>query len=106
MCTPGESDGCTQILPTGKPCPRFDSMCASFDSIGSLNGEPRAPEAGGWFLYQIQMLAKNANFGSNPPTPSPPTPSPPTPSPPTPSPPTSPIKASNVTCQTCHIIRF
>lgn len=109
--TPGESDGCTQILPTGKQCPRFDSMCASFDSIGSLNGEPRAPEAGSWFLYQIQMLAKNANFGPNPPTPSPPTPSPPTPSPPTPSPPTPspptpPIKASNVTCQTCYIIRF
>jgi cellulose 1,4-beta-cellobiosidase len=97
--TPGESDGCTQTLPDGKQCPRFDSMCASVDSLGSQNGEPRAPEAGGWFLYQIQMLAKNANFGnSRPPTPSPrpPTPSPspqppvpqptPNPRPPTPSP--------------------
>ena len=32
---PGESDGCTQILPDGSQCPRFDSMCASNDSIGS-----------------------------------------------------------------------
>lgn len=76
--TPGEGDGCTEVLPDGKRCPRFDSMCASVDSIGSRPGEPRAPEAGGWFLHQIQMLAKNANLGkipSLPPRPSP-TPSP------------------------------
>ena len=61
--TPGESDGCTQILPDSTACPRFDSMCASQDSIGSSAGEPRAPEAGRWFDYQIRMLARNANFG-------------------------------------------
>jgi cellulose 1,4-beta-cellobiosidase len=75
--TPGEGDGCTEFLPDGKRCPRFDSMCASPDSIGSRSGEPRAPEAGGWFLYQIQMLAKNARLGKLPPSPAPsPVPSP------------------------------
>jgi cellulose 1,4-beta-cellobiosidase len=64
--TPGESDGCSQILPDGKQCPRFDSMCASADSIGSRSGEPRVPEAGGWFNYQIEMYAKNANLGKIP----------------------------------------
>lgn len=61
--TPGESDGCSQILPGGNACPRFDSMCASLDSIGSQSPEPRVPEAGKWFDYQIRMLARNANFG-------------------------------------------
>ena len=89
--TPGEGDGCTEILPDGKRCPRFDSMCASIDSIGSRQGEPRAPEAGAWYTYQIQMLAKNANLGKIPPKPvSPPKPSPsppkPSPKPPSPSP--------------------
>lgn len=55
--TPGESDGCTQTLPDGKQCPRFDSSCASSDSMKN------APEAGHWFMSQIHMLAKNANFG-------------------------------------------
>jgi hypothetical protein len=32
------------------------------DSIGSRGGEPRAPEAGRWFDYEVQMLAQNANF--------------------------------------------
>merc|ERR1712130_946827 len=40
--TPGESDGCTEILPDGTNCPRFDTMCASDDSLGSSSGEPRA----------------------------------------------------------------
>ena len=57
--TPGESDGCSEMLPNGSPCPRYDSMCGSVDSIGSINSEPRAPEAGAWFLYQIQQLASN-----------------------------------------------
>ena len=56
---PGESDGCTQTLPDGTQCPRFDYMCGSQDSIGSQSGEPRAPEAGGWFDYQIKQLAAN-----------------------------------------------
>lgn len=57
--TPGESDGCTQELPDGSQCPRFDSFCGSQDSIGSRSGEPRAPEAGSWFDYQIKQLASN-----------------------------------------------
>jgi len=60
--TPGESDGCTQILPDGSQCARFDSFCGSADSIGSASGEPRAPEAGKWFDYQIKMLASNAHM--------------------------------------------
>jgi len=61
--TPGEADGCTQVLPNGQNCPRFDVMCASVDSIGSQSGEPRAPQAGQWFDYQVKQLALNANFG-------------------------------------------
>jgi len=60
--TPGESDGCTQVLPNGNMCQRYDSMCGSADSIGSRPGEPRAPVAGNWFDYQIKMLASNANL--------------------------------------------
>jgi len=60
--TPGESDGCTQMLPSGGSCPRFDSMCASADSLGSQSGEPRAPQAGNWFDYQVKQLALNAHF--------------------------------------------
>lgn len=52
--TPGESDGCTQTLPDGNACKRYDSFCGSVDSIGSSSGEPRAPEAGKWFDYQIK----------------------------------------------------
>jgi len=77
--TPGESDGCTQDLPGGGQCPRFDVMCGSSDSIGSSPGEPRAPEAGGWFDYQVKQLAEFANFESSfPPAPVP-TPAPSTP---------------------------
>lgn len=61
--TPGESDGCTEQLPDGSSCPRFDSECSSDGSIGSNAGEPRAPEAGLWFHYQIAMLAENAAMG-------------------------------------------
>jgi len=89
--TPGESDGCTEELPDGSSCPRYDTMCGSADSIGSQSGEPRAPEAGAWFDFQVKQLAANAVDTNWPapiptPTPSPPSPSPPTPSPPTPSP--------------------
>lgn len=61
--TPGESDGCTEELPEGGQCPRFDEMCASDDSLGSEGDEPRAPEAGHWFHYQITQLAENAQMG-------------------------------------------
>lgn len=60
--TPGESDGCTQTLPDGSQCKRFDTFCGSVDSIGSQSGEPRAPEAGQWFDYQIKQLAANAKI--------------------------------------------
>jgi len=99
--TPGESDGCTQELPDGTQCPRYDTMCGSSDSIGSGSGEPRSPEAGHWFDYQVKELAENAcctNWpppvpsptpGPRPPSPVPtplPSPLPPTPTPPTPTP--------------------
>ncbi|KAJ1454469.1 1, 4-beta cellobiohydrolase [Pelagophyceae sp. CCMP2097] len=75
--TPGESDGCTQELPSGDACPRFDSNCADPGSIGTESGEPRAPEAGRWFDFQMQQLAANADLGSPLPRPTPrPTPSP------------------------------
>jgi len=60
--TPGESDGCTQNLPDGTPCPRFDSFCGSMDSLGSQGSEPRAPQAGNWFDYQVKQLADNAHM--------------------------------------------
>jgi cellulose 1,4-beta-cellobiosidase len=62
--TPGESDGCTQTLPDGTQCKRFDSFCGSSDSIGSQSGEPRAPVAGLWFDYQVKQLAQNAHMGN------------------------------------------
>merc|ERR1712048_68876 len=73
--TPGESDGCTQTLPNGNQCARYDSMCGSSDSMSPT------PEAGRWFDAQVKMLAKNAVIT---PTPSPsPTPTP-SPTPPAP----------------------
>mmetsp|Transcript_6027 Transcript_6027/g.19335 ORF Transcript_6027/g.19335 Transcript_6027/m.19335 type:complete len:502 (+) Transcript_6027:78-1583(+) len=60
--TPGESDGCTEELPSGGLCPRFDRDCASADSLGSRGNEPRAPEAGHWFDYQVKQLALNAQL--------------------------------------------
>jgi len=60
--TPGESDGCTQQLPDGSQCARFDSFCGSADSIGSQSGEPRAPVAGNWFDFQVKQLASNAKI--------------------------------------------
>jgi cellulose 1,4-beta-cellobiosidase len=60
--TPGESDGCTQQLPDGTQCSRYDSFCGSADSIGSQSGEPRAPVAGNWFDYEVKQLAANAHM--------------------------------------------
>jgi len=60
--TPGESDGCTEELPQGRTCPRFDADCASPDSLGSMGSEPRAPEAGHWFDYQVKQLAEFAQL--------------------------------------------
>jgi len=60
--TPGESDGCTQQLPDGSTCTRYDSFCGSSDSIGSQSGEPRAPVAGNWFDYEVKQLAANQHM--------------------------------------------
>merc|ERR1711881_463552 len=89
--TPGESDGCTDELPDGSSCPRYDTMCGSADSIGSQSGEPRAPEAGACFDFQVKQLAANAVDANWPapvpsPTPGPVPPSPPAPPSPSPSP--------------------
>jgi cellulose 1,4-beta-cellobiosidase len=67
--TPGETDGCTEMLPDGTACKRFDSFCGSVDSIGSRSGEPRIPEAGKWSSYIVTQLATNANPVPTPPTP-------------------------------------
>jgi cellulose 1,4-beta-cellobiosidase len=93
--TPGESDGCTQTLPSTKDphvangtCARYDSFCGSQDSIGSRSGEPYAPLAGQWFDYAVKMLADNANMGNSPSpsVPSPKGPAPKAPAPKTPAP--------------------
>jgi len=68
--TPGESDGCSQTLPNGKTCPRFDAKCASVDSLSAKAGEPAAPEAGMWYDYQVKQLATNARFKPERPPPS------------------------------------
>jgi len=93
--TPGESDGCTQELPSGSACPRYDAMCGSADSIGTKSGEPMCPEAGQWFDYQVKQLAANAHLAPGPSPPAPPTPpSPPSPTPPSPTPPAPPSPPS------------
>lgn len=56
---PTESDGCTKFLPNGKLCPRFDSRCASVDSVGFFRYEPRSPEAGRYFKYKFERLVRN-----------------------------------------------
>jgi cellulase/cellobiase CelA1 len=86
--TPGESDGCSQTLPDGTLCERYDSMCGSVDSLGTKSGEPPAPEAGMWYDFQVKQLAANAHLSPAPTPPSPPSPpAPPTaPSPPAPTP--------------------
>jgi cellulose 1,4-beta-cellobiosidase len=72
--TPGESDGCSQTLPDGSACKRFDSMCASADSLGTHTGEPHAPEAGKWFDFAVKQLAANAHLSPAPSPPAPPDP--------------------------------
>uniref|UniRef100_A0A7S1RZ97 Glucanase n=1 Tax=Alexandrium catenella TaxID=2925 RepID=A0A7S1RZ97_ALECA len=59
---PGESDGCTEYLPDGSKCPRFDAACSTTQSLGAAEGEPGAPEAGKWFDLEAQSLATNANL--------------------------------------------
>lgn len=106
--TPGESDGCTQKLPNGDQCVRFDTMCGSSDSIGSKGSEPAAPEAGKWFDFQVTMLAKNAADTKWPaPVPSKPAPKPtskPEPTPePTPAPGPEPSGCPGGSLQACVV---
>ena len=65
--TPGESDGCTRLLPGGFRCARFDPDCEGPDSIGSRADEPRAPDAGMWFAYQARLLARHAKLSMDAP---------------------------------------
>lgn len=60
--TLGESDGCSEYLPDGAKCPRFDEQCAVPDSLATRQTEPRAPDAGNWYEYQVKMYAQFANF--------------------------------------------
>jgi len=61
--TPGESDGCSKDLPNGGGrCPRYDKNCKSVDSLSSKASEPRSPEAGQWFDFQVKEIARLANF--------------------------------------------
>jgi len=64
--TPGESDGCSATLPSGKPCPRFDAACGAVGSLGQGSEEEPAPEAGGWYDFQVKQLAVNAQFDPSP----------------------------------------
>uniref|UniRef100_A0A7S4RK95 Glucanase n=2 Tax=Alexandrium monilatum TaxID=311494 RepID=A0A7S4RK95_9DINO len=59
---PGESDGCTEFMPDGTRCPRFDAACNSSGSVGTAPGEGGAPEAGLWFDLMAQELAANARL--------------------------------------------
>merc|ERR1712217_140732 len=54
---PGESDGCTAVLPNGSKCNRFDASCNSSSSLGTRPGEPKAPEAGMWYDFEMQQMA-------------------------------------------------
>jgi cellulose 1,4-beta-cellobiosidase len=114
---PMHTDGCSEILPDGKRCPRYDSMCGSIDSIGSRPGEPRVPEAGSFFPYQLELLARNANLGEIPPealnqpsessqSPSQTTPSKPSPSPAPVAPSLQTFQSGNyrITCKVCETI--
>jgi cellulose 1,4-beta-cellobiosidase len=64
--TPGESDGCSEILPNGDKCPRYDADCGKPDSLSYEPSEPRSPEAGHWYDYQVKQLAKFAVFEQPP----------------------------------------
>lgn len=74
MKAPGQSDGCTQLLPStddpfvssGVECPSFDESCESEDSLGTRPNEPFAPEAGVWFGFQMQMLAGAPSYRYSP----------------------------------------
>lgn len=63
--TPGESDGCTELLPDGTTCLRFDQSCNSSQSLGTAEGEARAPEAGQWFDLEAQELAENSQLSQD-----------------------------------------
>eukprot|EP00965_Chrysotila_dentata_P031564 1052352-Pleurochrysis_carterae.AAC.1 len=60
----GESDGCSEILPNGELCPRFDKTCGSQNSLGSREGESSAPEAGEWYSWQARATAARPTLSS------------------------------------------
>ena len=59
---PGESDGCSEVLPGGDRCARYDAGCGRATSLGSGEREPSAPEAGQWFAAHVLSLARNAHL--------------------------------------------
>ncbi len=67
---PGESDGSSELIPTGPDNPRgkgFDRMCDPKYTGNSLNGNnltgamPNAPVSGKWFHAQFVQLVQNAS---------------------------------------------
>lgn len=54
---PGESDGCSSVLPSGIQCSRYASACGQMESMGSRVGEQRAPQAGEWYPAQIKAFS-------------------------------------------------
>lgn len=59
---PTESDGCTERLPNGMKCERYDAMCGHEQAVGSREEEVRAPEAGELFEYQFLELMRNGGW--------------------------------------------
>ena len=55
---PGESDGCTETLPGGDECPRYDPACGGEDALAGPS-----PEAGDYYAAQMAQLATNASLG-------------------------------------------
>ena len=65
--TPGESDGCIDVMEQGtcnnadgfgNQCVRYDKDCGTHpENIGYYSNQPCPPEAGGWFDYQMLLLA-------------------------------------------------
>ena len=69
MKPPGESDGSSELIPTGPANPTgkgFDRMCDPAYRGNALNGYnltgalPNAPVAGRWFQAQFVQLVRNA----------------------------------------------
>ena len=63
---PGESDGCTEYLPSaanpalpsGRRCATFDTSCLSSDSVGTRAGDPYVPEWSEWVDWHVRELSQ------------------------------------------------